>query len=68
MDMFLWRTVLLSDESRFLLSHADGHTRAIDIEGEHYVLNCMQQVDRFGGGSVMVWEGIHYGGRMAFVH
>ena len=33
-------------------------------EVEHYA----QEVDRFGGGSVMVWAGIHHGCRTAFVH
>ena len=63
-----WRTVLFSDESRFLLSRADGRTRVYRRRGERYAPNCVQQVDRFGGGSVMVWAGIHHGGRTALVH
>ena len=30
--------------------------------------NCVQQDDRFGGGSVMVWAGIHQYSRTALVH
>ena len=42
-------TVLFSDESRFLLSHADGCTRGYRCQGD--APNCVHQVDRFGGGS-----------------
>ena len=30
---------------------------------ESYAANCVQEVDRFGGGNVMVWAGISNSGR-----
>ena len=59
---------LFSDESGFLLSCADGRTLFYRHQGEHYAPNCVQQVDCFGGGSVMVWTGIHHSGRTTLVH
>ena len=60
---FLWRRhqwarVLFSDESRFNLSHHDGRIRVFRRRGERFADNCLIEKDRFGGGSVMVWEGI----------
>ena len=62
-----WRTVLFSDESRFMLRRADGRVRVYRRRNERFSANCVQECDRFGGGSVMVWGGIHYGGRTALV-
>ena len=62
-----WRRVLFTDESRFLLRRADGRARVYRRRNERYARNCVQQADRFGGGSVMVWGGIHHGGRTALV-
>ena len=55
-----WQEVLFSDESRFSLSHADGRIRVWKRTGERYVACCIQEVDRWGGGSVMVWAGVSY--------
>lgn len=63
-----WRNVLFTDESRFLLTRADGRARVYRRRGERYAPNCVQQVVPFGGGSVMVWAGIHHGGRTPLVH
>ena len=46
------------------LSLADGHTRC----GERYASICVQQVDNYGGGSVMIWAENHQGCRVALVH
>ena len=62
------RTVLFSDKSPFLLSRGDGRTCVYRPCRERYALNCVQHVDRFGDGRVMVWAAIHRGGRTALVH
>ena len=46
------------DESRFNLSHSDGRARVYRRQNERYADCCVQERDRFGGGSVMVWAGI----------
>ena len=58
-----WEGVLFSDESRFHLSHGDGRVRVWRRRGERFANCCVQQVDRWGGGSVMVWGGISAHGR-----
>jgi hypothetical protein len=55
-----WQEVLFSDESRFILSHVDGRIRVWRRTGERYVACCMQEVGRWGGGSVMVWARVSY--------
>ncbi|XP_071099162.1 uncharacterized protein [Haliotis cracherodii] len=46
---------------------ADGPALVYRLRNECYAENCVQQVVPFGGGSVMVWGGIHHGGRTALV-
>ena len=53
-----WPRVLFSDEPRFNLSHHDGRIRVFRRRGERFADNCLIERDRFGGGSVMVWDGI----------
>ena len=53
-----WARVLFSDESRFNLSHHDGRIRDFRRRGERFADNCLIEMDRFGGGSVMVRGGI----------
>ena len=53
-----WARVLFSDESKFNLSHHDGGIRIFRRRGERIADNCLIERDRFGGGSVMVWDGI----------
>lgn len=62
-----WRQILFTDESRFLLRRADGRARVYRRVNERYAANCLQQVEPFGGGSVMVWGGIQNGRRTALV-
>ena len=58
-----WRPVLFTDESRFTLSTNDKPARVWRRQGERYA-NCnIVEVDRYGGGSVMVWAGISLDGR-----
>jgi hypothetical protein len=63
-----WRTVWFSDESRFLLKRGDGRGRVYRRRNERFVNNCIQEVDRFGGGSVMMWAAISHTGKTALVH
>ena len=53
-----WDLVLFTDESRFMLNRCDGRLRVYRRRGERYANNCVQEFDRFGGGSVMIWGGI----------
>lgn len=53
--------MLFSDEFRFLLFRSDRRQRVYRRRGERYVDACVREVDRFGGGSVMVWAGIAHG-------
>ena len=58
-----WRAVLFTDESRFTVSTNDIPARVWRRQGERYA-NCnIVEVDRYGGGSVMVWAGIALYGR-----
>lgn len=56
-----WRRVIFSDESRFQLYRADGRQRVYRRYGERFARCAVSQVDRFGGGSVMVWGAIRFG-------
>ena len=62
-----WNTVVFSDESRFCLRRSDGRARVYRRRGERYADACVQEVDRFGGGSIMVWGGISFHHRSPLV-
>ena len=62
-----WRRVWFSDESRFLLQRRDGRQRVYRRDNERFAPNCVRQVDRFGGGSVMVWGAMSYNHRSDLV-
>ena len=64
--MTRWRFVL-SDESRFLLFRSDSRQRVYRRTGERYTDACVSQVDRFGGGGIMVWTGIAHGHKTELV-
>ena len=53
-----WNQVVFSDESRFSLFFADGRRRVYRRRNERYADCCVRQIDRFRGGSVMVWGAI----------
>ena len=58
-----WRPALFTDESRFTVSTNDRRSRVWRRQGERYP-NCnIVEVDRYDGGSVMVWAGISLDGR-----
>ncbi len=56
-----WQRVIFIDESRFQLYRADGLQRTYRRIGERFAACAVNQVDRFGGGSVMVWGAIQFG-------
>lgn len=62
-----WNSVVFSDESRFTLRFADGRVRVYRRRGERYAQVCVREVDRFGGGSVMVWGSFCAHGRSPLV-
>ena len=53
-----WARVLFTDESRFTRSFHDGRNRVWRRPGERFVDVNVQEHDRYGGGSVMVWGGM----------
>lgn len=63
-----WRRIWFSDESRFMLKRRDGRTRVYRRKNERFSQACVQEVDRFGGGSVMVWAAISYDHRTNLVN
>uniref|UniRef100_A0A673ZYU8 Transposase Tc1-like domain-containing protein n=1 Tax=Salmo trutta TaxID=8032 RepID=A0A673ZYU8_SALTR len=60
-----WCPVLFTDESRFTLSTCDRRDRVWRRRGERSAACNILQHDQFGGGSLMVWGGISFGGRTA---
>ena len=58
-----WSRVLFSDESRFTMSLRDNRRRVWRRQGERYLDEAVQEVVRFGGGSVMAWGAFHLHGR-----
>ncbi|KAK7090302.1 hypothetical protein V1264_010117 [Littorina saxatilis] len=58
-----WSRVLFTDESCFTLSHPDGRVRVWGRQGERFIDGTVQERNRYGGGSVMVWGGFHLQGR-----
>ena len=63
-----WGRVLFSDESRFTLSFNDGRLRVWRRQGERYADATVQEHNRYGGGSVMVWGGMSLGTRTPLLH
>ena len=58
MELRQWKSVLYTDESRFPLTQRDARQRVWRRRGEQYMQHIVQEGDRFGQGSVMVWGGI----------
>lgn len=63
-----WRRVWFSDESRFLLRRPDGKMRVCRRCWKRFALCCIDEFDRVGGGSVMMWAAISHTGRTDLVH
>ena len=63
-----WRRIWFSDESRFLLQKRDGRIRVYRRRNERFSSSCVQEVDSFGGGSVMMWAAISNDHKTDLVH
>ena len=55
-----WRRVWFSDESRFPLHKRDGRIRVYRRRNERFSSACVQEVDSYGGCSVMMWAAMSY--------
>jgi transposase len=62
-----WGRVLFSDESKIMMSRADGRARVWRRRNERFAEACVQPFDRWGGGSIHVWAGISQFGRTDLV-
>ncbi|KAJ4430731.1 hypothetical protein ANN_19322 [Periplaneta americana] len=62
-----WQSVLFSDGSRYRLTRCDGRLRVWGRPGERFSVRVVQETDRFGGSSIMVWARIMYNNRMDIV-
>ncbi|CAK6950901.1 hypothetical protein CRYPA_351 [Scomber scombrus] len=62
-----WQHVIFTDESRYILNHTDVRQRVQRLRGKKLRDDCIQETTQADGGSVMVWAGIHYGGKTALV-
>jgi transposase len=58
-----WSLVLFPDKSRFCLTRSNCHIRVWRRPGEGRPDGCVWEHDCYGGGSLMVWGGIHLHGR-----
>ncbi|XP_052783191.1 uncharacterized protein LOC128219423 [Mya arenaria] len=56
------RSVLFTDESKFCVAFNDGRRRVWRQKNERFKDCCIQEHDRFGGPSVLVWAGFSYVG------
>ena len=63
-----WRRIWVSDESRFLLQKRDVRIRVYRRRNESFSSSCVQEVDSFGGGSVMMWAAISNDRKTDLVH
>ena len=58
-----WDSILFSDECHFNLSHAEGRERVYRHRVERFANACVNELDHFGGVSVLVWGGIMGGNK-----
>ena len=56
----VWTGAEFGDESRFLLHRYDGRTRVYRRRNERFSHVSVQEVEMFGGGSVMMWTAISF--------
>ena len=61
-----WTPVLFTDESRFCLDMTDRRQRVWRRRNQRFLNAHIAQLDRYGGGSLMVWAGISVQGKTDF--
>lgn len=62
-----WSSVLFSDEKQCQCFRADGRTRVYRQRNQRFAEACIQEIDRWGGPSIMVWAGISANSRTDLV-
>ena len=55
--------ILFTDESRFCVDYIDRQARVWRMRNECFAEVYIAELDRYGGGSVMVWAGISTQGK-----
>ena len=63
-----WRRIWFSDESRFLLQKRDDTIRVYRRQNERFSSSCVQEVDSYAGGSVMMRVAISNDSKAELVH
>ena len=63
-----WRRIWFDDGSRFLLQKRDGRIRVYRRWNERFSSSYVQEVDSFGGGSVVMWATISNDRKTDIVH
>jgi transposase len=63
-----WRRIWFSDDSSFLLQKRDGIIRVYRRRNERFSSSCVQEVDSFGRGGVMMWATISNDRKTDLVH
>ncbi|KAJ4440834.1 hypothetical protein ANN_10680 [Periplaneta americana] len=56
-----WQSVPFSEEFSYCLTRCDGRLRMWAQPRERLSAACVQEVDKLGTGSIMVWAGIMFG-------
>lgn len=59
-----WRRIWFTNESTFMFQHWDGNMRVYVRKNERFANNCVVDVDRFGGGCVIMQGAISFNQQM----
>lgn len=62
-----WRNVLFSDETKVMVDSSDKRKHVYRRRGERFSDACVNEVDRWGRASTMIWAGISYQGKTDLV-
>ena len=63
-----WIVAFFPDESHYMLFRADKQFSVYRRYTKRPAVNCVLECDHFGGGSILVWAGIHQDGRTAHIY